>query len=55
MINKLLRGTKLEYANPLIRASSSKTYDITEAYKTHNGLSLPKAPVNPYKKRPVKL
>lgn len=26
-----------------------------EAYQKNEGLSLPKAPANPYKKRPVKL
>ena len=55
MINRLLRGSNKKEIGSVLKLSSTKTYDIAEAYKVHDGADLPKAPSNPYKKRPVKL
>lgn len=55
MINRLLKGSSSEKLSSILKLSSNKNFDIMEAYQKNEGLSLPKAPANPYKKRPVKL
>lgn len=55
MLNRLLRGSKPELGKAMVNAAPKSTYNILEAYNTHGHLNLPKAPANPYKKRPVKL
>ena len=55
MLNKFLRGARGDSFNTMLKLTSTKNYDIMEGTRTHHDLGLPKAPVNPYKKRPVKL
>ena len=55
MIGKFLSKTRQAGAEAIFKVASNKTYDITDATKARAPPSIPEAPRNPYKKRPVKL
>ncbi|CDW89225.1 UNKNOWN [Stylonychia lemnae] len=55
MIGKLLQKTRNDLWQGLIAVSVKKEYNINDAAKNVSGHNLPKAPENPYRKRPLKL
>ena len=54
MIGKWLQKAKPEIFEGVLKLGSSKQHDITAPYHV-SGEGLPNAPLNPYKKRPLKL
>lgn len=54
MIGKWLQKSKPEIYEGILKLSGKKSYDVTAPYHV-SGEGLPKAPANPYKKRPMKL
>jgi hypothetical protein len=56
MLGKALQKGRTELYQVLLSASSKKTYDMSSNYRGDgDGADIPKAPANPYKKRPMKL
>ena len=55
MIGKFLQRTRTEGWAGLMALSSKKDYDLMAPTHNVSAAGLPKAPENPYKKRPLKL
>ena len=55
MIGKFVSKSRSEWFNGILAASTKKNYNINEAVQKISADNLPSAPVNPYKKRPLKL
>lgn len=55
MLGKLLEKSRSSISNTFAAAQSTKNYDLSKSYQNVSGAALPKAPANPYKKRPLKL
>lgn len=54
MLGNWLKRGRPEVYESLMKVASNKKYDVTAPYQA-SGSGLPKAPANPYKKRPMKL
>lgn len=54
MISKIFSKTNKGGASGVLKSNSVIKYDILDNY-IGNAEGLPKAPINPYRKRPVKL
>ena len=55
MLGKVLQKSRAELYDTLLSISTKRTYDLTEGYRGTADPSTPRAPANPYKKRPMKL
>lgn len=54
MISKFMNKVKSDTYKTVLSVSVQKNYDINEPYK-ETAVGVPKAPANPYRKRPLKL